>query len=155
MSSGHHHKTLHHPDLIAEVERLLKDKSVHKYIEDMNDIGAVDYKHKIPLTGGSSKDGRTYYLDRDVPQKLRQFVLWHERVEKALRTVKGMSYDRAHNLATAAERMNVEESGRDWTAYKREIAGIVRANEKEAPHKMPAGFDTGPYRESNSMGMIT
>jgi hypothetical protein len=151
MSSGHHHKTLHHPDLIAEVERLSKDSAVIRYLRQPH---TVDLTQRVPLTGGSSKNGRIYYLDKDMPKKFHATVLWHERFEKALRAVKGMSYDRAHNLATAAERMKVEESGKDWTAYKKEIAGIVRANEKETPHKMPAGFDTGPYRESNSMALI-
>ncbi len=151
MSSGHHHKTLHHPDIIAEVEHLLEDPKVFNYLRRPYTVITTG---KIPLTGGSSTDGRRYYLDRDLPKRFRTTVLWHERVEKALRVVKGMSYDRAHNLATAAERMKVEESGKDWNAYKREIGAIVRANEKEAPHKMPAGFDTGPYKESNSMGML-
>lgn len=151
MSSGHHHKTLHHPDLIAEVERYLGSGPVKHFLRQPY---TVDMTQKVPFTGGSSKDGRTYYLDRDLPKKFHAAVLWHERVEKALRMVRKMSYSHAHDLATAAERMKVEESGRDWTAYKREIAAIVRANEKEVPHKMPANFDTGPYRESNSMGML-
>lgn len=151
MSSGHHHKTLHHPDLIAEVEHLLDDPQVFNYLRRPY---TVITDKKIPLTGGSSKDGKRYYLDSDLPKKFHATVLWHERFEKALRAVKGMSYDRAHNLATALERMKVEAMRRDWSAYKREIASIVRANEKEAPHKMPEGFDTGPYQESGSMGML-
>ncbi len=151
MSSGHHHKTLHHPDLIAEVERLSEDPAIVRYLKRPH---TVDLTQKVPLTGGSSKDGRTYYLDKDLPRKFHPTILWHERFEKALRAVKGMSYDRAHDLATAAERMQVEEANKDWNAYKREIAAIVRANEKEPPHKMPAGFDTGPYKESGSMGML-
>lgn len=151
MSSGHHHKTLHHPDLIAEVERLCDDPAIVRYLRRSY---VVDLTQKVPLTGGSSRNGGTYYLDRDLPKKFHTTVLWHERFEKALRAVKGMSYSRAHELATAAERMKVEEFGRDWTAYKKAIAGIVRDNEKQTPHKMPPDFDTGPYRESGSMNLL-
>jgi hypothetical protein len=108
----------------------------------------VDYSHTIPLTGGSNRNGRTYYEDRDVPVGLRKFILWHERTEKAFRSVLGMNYSRAHTLATCAERVLVEAAGRNWEQYKREVAQVVRHNEIEPKVGLPPDLDRVPMKES-------
>lgn len=145
MSAGHHHR--HHGDhkgLSKELEGLLEDAEVKAYLDRPYKLVRI----MVPLTGGSSMDGRTYYIDPDVPKEDVESVLWHERVEKALRAVKGMGYARAHALATAAER---ERSGKGWEAYKARIGSVVRKNEKRGAVGLPKGFDLGPYRESGLM----
>ena len=111
-------------------------------------------KVKVPYTGGSDMAGHTYFLDPDLPEKYRMSVLWHERTEKAFRSVLKMPYAHAHDLATAAEHMMVTAKGWDWNEYKRGVGEVVRENEKEAPHKMPRGFDLGPYKESGQERLV-
>ncbi len=149
MSSGHHHSYRHNAACISQVRGYL----VHPKIrEELNRPYRTDASQAVPFTGGSSKDGRVFYLDRSLPKDYRPFVLWHERVEKALRSVAGLSYSRAHTLATCAERLLVEERGLSWETYKKAIAKIVRQNER--PARMPEGFDTGPYRESGREDLL-
>jgi hypothetical protein len=152
MSAGHRHHSRHTPELISEVKRLLALPEIKAYLAKPF---KTDISQKIPLTGGSSVDGKTYFLDPDIPKNLRQFVLWHERTEKAFRAVLKMDYGKAHNLATCAEHILVDSKDVNWTAYKSTIGKIVRENEKEAPHKMPVGFDVGPYRESGEMKLLS
>ncbi len=149
MSAGHRHNHIHRADLMNELEHLLGDDRVKTYLLRGY---RVDASMKVPLTGGSNNDGTVYYLDRDLPIDLRPFVLWHERVEKALRAVLGFHYGRAHELATTAERMLVEAKGRDWDLYKKTIGRYVRENER--PAKLPPDFDRGPYEESGMSHLI-
>ena len=152
MSAGHTHPEVRHtPALVRELKRLLDEPAIKAY---MDRPYSVSYSYKIPLTGGSSVSGRIYYIDPDVPVSFRPYILEHERVEKALRDVKGMKYARAHELATVAERLKVEADKRDWVGYKKAIAMPVRSNEKRGQEKLPAGFDLGPYRESGLMDMV-
>lgn len=145
MSSGHHHQHSHTKELCNEVTELLAQPDVRAF---MKRPYTVSFSRKIPLTGGSNIRGDVYYIDSDVPAVLRSFILWHERVEKALRQVLEMSYDRAHVLATCAEHMRVEEAGKSWEDYKKRTSLIVRENEKRRPLPLPAGFDYEPMRVS-------
>ncbi len=150
MSAGHHHSPS--PDLDYEVAKLLANPGVRAY---MRRPFRVSTAYKIPFTGGCSTDGRTYYIDPSVPEKDRPLVLEHERVEAALRKTLGFSYARAHALATAAERMKAKLMRRDWDAYKKEMAGIVRRNEHETGRGMPNNLDLSPYRESGMMHLVS
>jgi hypothetical protein len=78
---------------------------------------------------------------------LDQFVLWHERVEKALRDVHRMTYDRAHQIATTAERALVESRGLNWEEYKREIGKVVRHDETEPMRNLPKDLDMEPMKD--------
>lgn len=151
MSAGHHHRQNHTSELIREVKSILGLPEVKAYLGRPY---VVDYSREIPLTGGSSRDGGRYYIDPRVPLSLRPFVLRHERVEKAVRDVLGKSYSVAHRIATGAERIMVEESGRDWEEYKRQIAVPVRQAEKERPKSTPKDLDIGPYKESGEMRLL-
>lgn len=158
MSAGHH--TDHHPTpaLRRELSHLLADKRVHKLLRAPY---RVDFSHEMPLTGGSTTHWGVFFLDpklkrrftvgKHAGQDLSKPVLRHEVVEKALREVFRMSYGRAHQLATLAERLVVDEMGLDWAAYKRVMASIVRRDENEHPKSMPKDFDYGPVRESRGV----
>lgn len=95
------------------------------------------------LTGGSSADGRTIYLDtslRDRPQLARR-VIYHERVEAALRHCLGWRYLKAHRVATRAENAK----------YGPEpilLRTIVNRNLKNRSHSVPKGFDPQLAKEA-------
>lgn len=158
MSAGHHTDHRHSDDLERELRRLLADPKVKKLLKRPY---KVDFSHPMPLTGGSTVAWERFFLD---PSLKRRFtvgarrnadlsgpVLEHEVVEKALRMVFGMSYDRAHRFATLAEKHVVVGMGLDWEAYKRVMAKIVRQDEHERPKSMPKGYDYGPLRESRGI----
>ncbi len=149
MSAGHHHSPS--PDLDHEVVKLLANPGVRAY---MRRPFRVSTAYKIPFTGGSSVDGRIYYIDPSVPEKLRPLVLHHEQVEKALRSYLGYTYARAHALATAAERMKARNMGVNWDNYKKIMGSIVRENERREIKRLPRELDPGPYRESGRMDLL-
>lgn len=150
MSAGHYHKS-HETAEEKELDELLKDKAVIDY---MRRPFKVNVNQKVPLTGGSSLDGKVYYIDPDVGTEDQIHVLNHERLEKALRAVKGMSYNEAHRLATLYEKRGVMAKKRSWSSYKRQVAKPVRFNEKRGAEKLPKDFDLGPYRESGEMRLV-
>ncbi len=141
-----------------ELLRLMADAKVKKLLQRPY---KVDFSHEMPLTGGSTVDWDRFFLDPALKRRfavgrkrnvdLSQPVLEHEVVEKALRVVFGMNYDRAHRFATLAEKRVVVGMGLDWEAYKRVMAKIVRQDEHERPKSMPKGYDYGPLRESRGI----
>jgi hypothetical protein len=151
MSVGHQREYRHKAGLIAETQKLLRDSRIQAYLKRPFKI---NLKHHIPYTGGSSRDGLTYYLDKDLPDVFHVPVLWHERIEKALRDVLKMSYSRAHELATCAERMLVDRMGQSWSEYKEAIGEYVRSNMEHPAKNLPDDLDTGPYRESGQMKLL-
>jgi len=142
MSAGHRNKQIHSDTDRRELRSLLSDKDVKAYLTKPY---TVDTSKHIPLTGGSNIAGNKYYIDRSVPKRLQHYILWHERVEKALRAVKGMSYDRAHTLATLAEKIKVEAHGHNWIKYKDECESLVRKDEKEGG-RGPKDLDPVPHK---------
>jgi hypothetical protein len=152
MSAGHRHHQEHDPALVGLTRKYLAMPQIRAYLARPY---STDFSHKIPFTGGSSVDGRIIYIDPDVPQALRRYVIFHERVEKALRNELHMSYDQAHRIATCAERLMVEGEGHSWEAYKHAIGKPVRINEAHKDSNLPAGFDIGPYRETGRTDLVS
>lgn len=158
MSAGHRTQYRHSEAVVRELRRLLADPRVKKLVDGRV---KVDFSHEMPLTGGSTVAWGTFFLD---PRLKKRFtvgnkagmdlsgpVLRHEVVEKALRMVFGMGYDRAHILATCAERLVVESAGMKWGPYKDAMESIVRRDEHERPAALPKGYDTGPLRASRGL----
>jgi hypothetical protein len=158
MSSGHHTHHHHNDRVLRELKRLLAEPDVKKWLDKPY---KVDFSHPMPLTGGSTVDWGTFFLDPVLKERfkvgrrrnvdLAPFVLRHEIVEKALRLAKGMSYDRAHAYATCAEHQDVTAAGLDWDAYKSVMRKITSQNEHERPKGMPKGYDYGPLRASRDV----
>jgi hypothetical protein len=151
VSVGHQREYRHKSGIIQETRAVLRDSKMQAYLKR---AFKIDLKHHIPFTGGSSRDGLKYYLDKDLPDAFHVPVLWHERVEKALRDVMQMSYSRAHELATCAERLLIERLGQSWSDYKDAIGEHVQANMRHPAKDIPDDLDLGPYRESGQMKLV-
>lgn len=158
MSSGHLTAHHHTEAMKRELQRLLADPRVKKLLDQRP---KVDFSHEMPLTGGSTVAWGTFFLDPSLKQRftvghrtgmdLSGPVLRHEVVEKVLRRVFGMTYDRAHAFATLAERLVVEADGMKWGPYKNVMESIVRRDEHERPKTLPRGYDLGPLRASGAI----
>lgn len=151
VSSGHSTTYRHSETLVRELKRLLADERVKKLISGPI---KVSFDHEMPLTGGSTVKWGTFFLDpklKEAGEKFWEPVLRHEVVEKALREVFGMGYDRAHTLATCAEHEKVGEMGLNWRDYKNTMESIVRRDEHERPKSLPKDYDYGPLRASRGV----
>jgi hypothetical protein len=82
-----------------------------------------DRSFEIPSLAIYSKDGKKFYIDRRLPTDFQGqdpaiFLLTHEITEKALRDRLGFDYEKAHEIATCAEKCSVEQTGLEWIEYQ-------------------------------------
>lgn len=115
---------------------------------------SVNRSYDVPYLGGSSKDGKTVYIDRRVPQVLNvagksvdpaKYLSVHETTENHLMTKQGLSYEDAHHQATTAERAAVQKDGLDWKSYEAHMDGLLSNIEHENPKSPPPDLYTKPY----------
>ena len=87
----------------------------------------LDRKHDVPYLAGYSRDGKTIYIDKDLPKSFAtrrgkrvavdRFLILHEAVEKTLMDHLGLRYLHAHQIATRAEQAAVRAAGIRWKDY--------------------------------------
>ena len=116
----------------------------------------VDRRHDIPYLAGYSKNGKTIYIDRNMPKSFRfrgrriridRFLILHEAVEKTLMDHLGLRYLHAHQIATRAEQAAVRASGVSWYAYDRFMRMRVKSIGDERVSKVPRDLDLKPYQD--------
>ena len=99
-------------------------------------IKKLDRRHDIPYLAGYSRNGKTIYIDRQLPKsfvfrgrriKVDRFLILHEALEKTLMDHLGLRYLDAHQIATRAEQAAVRASGVSWDAYDKFMKKYVRA----------------------------
>lgn len=121
---------------------------------------SVNRENDMPYLGGASSDGKTIYIDRHLPEKLSievdgqktefdadEFLLRHERLEKALIDALGWSYWPAHSAANGYERRGVLQrlGPGAWPVYEKVMLQYVKADERERLVRVPADLDMTPY----------
>jgi hypothetical protein len=88
----------------------------------------VDKTHDVPYVGSCSKNGKTIYIDYELPTHLEykgerydvdRYITMHEVVEMLFEHHLKFSYRDAHQIATRAERALVESDGLSWAVYAR------------------------------------
>ena len=107
----------------------------------------------LPYLGGYSNDGERIYFDRHLKpihlngRKIdaRQFVKYHEQMEKALIDIFGMTYEPAHQLATLYEHRAVRRAGLSTIQYEKALKPQIHADEHEKLKRLPPDLDMTPY----------
>jgi len=112
----------------------------------------IDKTYDIPYVGGYSSDGKTIYFDRHMKEifngkSIIPFLLVHERTEKSLMNVFGLSYQQAHHIATYVEMHAVEKAGLNWRDYSKHIDTYVKLDAHEQLKRVPKDLDLKPYRD--------
>lgn len=106
--------------------------------------------YSIPWLAGYSRDGKTIYYDKHLPEHLQiqgaivapsQFLYWHEVLEKALIDHYGWSYARAHAYATVFEHLQVSARGISPAAYEEALRPWTIGT---GPNKSLIGIDELP-----------
>lgn len=123
----------------------------------------IDHKHDVPYIGGISTDGKTFYLDRHVPEALGKIpvahlVRVHETVEYGIirelaqkARVRNWQdhahrfYEQAHHLATAAEAALLKQLGIEWSAYTKTLRPYYKPIEDEKLTDPPKDLSLYPY----------
>lgn len=122
----------------------------------------ISRQYKVPYLGGISKDGKTVYVDRDLPTELPntgidpdKYIAKHERIEWWLMTRLGMDYlgkngaDGAHHYAVRYEHDFLALDGHDADAYEDELATYIKEDEHAnlRPDDLPSDLFLGPYED--------
>ena len=123
----------------------------------------VDTRYHIPWMAGYNVDGDILYIDSRIPRVLRardgqvirlhEFLQLHELVEAQLEHHLGYTYQKAHRIATNAEREAVEQAGIDWGEYSnllKPYAELCRTTFTQVPREL----DLQPYRDSGETKLI-
>jgi hypothetical protein len=142
------------------VSSLMMDRALDAVVRR---VKKFDRKHDIPYLAGYSKDGKTIYIDRHMPQtfKLRgrvidtdRFLILHEEVEKTLIDQLGLHYLHAHQIATRAEQAAVRAAGVSWRDYDRFMQKYVKRIGDERLTRVPDDLDTKPYRDEHDDDLL-
>lgn len=124
----------------------------------------VDYDHDIPYTAGYSEDGKTIYVDKEVPKYIeiggkpvdvsRYFIL-HEVVEKSLLQAFDIPYQFAHQIALRVEQDAVEADNINWNTYNRLTTKLVNDIYKRKHYPdIPKDLDDTPYKDEDDMKVL-
>jgi hypothetical protein len=123
----------------------------------------IDSSHDVPYTAGYSQDGKTVYIDKEVPKtiecrsnksrldkvtvNLYKSFAFHETVEKSLEDEPYfLPYLLAHQIALREERMYVQSVGADWNDYNDQTMRIVTdIGNRAAYPNCPNDLDIQPY----------
>ena len=140
---------------------LFSDKQLDLAEEVLESQVKIDNTHSIPYTAGYSKDGKTIYIDKEVPSTLlvksgivgrvsiplHKTFAFHEIIEKALEDSEfELDYEIAHQIALRSERALVESYGADWNDYNTKTLELVDKIYKRAKFEnVPKDLDLEPY----------
>ncbi len=123
----------------------------------------LDREHDIPYLAGYSRDGKTIYIDRHLPQWLRtggrrvkidRFLILHEAVEKTLLARLDLHYQHAHQIALRAEEAAVRAAGIPWREYDRFMRQFIKEAGDEKLGRLPVDLDIKPYRDERDMELL-
>ena len=126
-------------------------------------VKKLDRRHDIPYLAGYSRNGKTIYIDRELPKsflfrgrriKVDRFLILHEAVEKTLMDHLGLRYLDAHQIATRAEQAAVRASGVSWHAYDKFMQKFVKSSGNESLTNVPRDLDLKPYREERDDALL-
>lgn len=125
----------------------------------------VDYSYDIPYTSGYSKDGKTIYVDRKLPQFLQseygykidlfKYLLHHEVTEKTMMEAFGYDYLKAHRLALAVEFDLLQQDGILIDEYWGGSQKYYDFNELvENVTRVPLDLDIKPYLDDGRDDLV-
>ena len=143
-----------------ELDEFLANSRIKRYLEMAKKI---DHEHDIPYLAGYSKDGKTIFIDRHLPRKLKvaghdvetePFLMIHECLEKALISFFKMRYQEAHAFATLAEHRAVAKAGIRPPLWEGALKPYIKADEHEKLVKVPPDLDRTPYADSHDRKLL-
>jgi hypothetical protein len=123
----------------------------------------VNRTFDVPYLAGYSEDGKTIYIDRDLPKTFSSdgkrfpahpFVVLHESVEKALVDQLGLVYQHAHQIALRVEQAAVRDAGVPWRQYDAFMQKYIKMAEERPDLHIPPDLDLKPYRDEDDAATL-
>ena len=157
MSAGHKHSSGGFGIDTVHLERVLKNVAVQ---EALARPFTVDRTFDIPFIAGYNRDASKVFIDRHMPRLIKLYLdgryieidptrtlIEHEHTEKSLIDALGYDYERAHKVATAAERrLFLKLFGPSlWSVYQAKFDQYAKNDEHEKLVRVPQDLDLTPY----------
>jgi len=142
----------------SAADTLVANQMLGKAVEAVHAAVKVDRQHDVPYLGGCSRDGKTVYLDRNVPRSFTSkgrrinaepFLVLHEAVERSLLMHLGLRYQFAHQIALRAEQAAVRAAGISWHDYNSFTQKYAKQADDETIRRPPVDLDLDPYRDES------
>lgn len=156
-SKSGHYTRLHGPD--TDVSGFILEQMLRALLKRAK----LDRRHDIPYLAGYSRDGKTIYIDRELPRYFisgrkriytDRFLILHETVEKAMIDQLGLKYQHAHQIALRTEEAAVRAYGIKWRAYDRFMQQYIKEAADENLTRLPVDLDIKPYRDEHDWGLL-
>ncbi|HLQ25584.1 MAG TPA: hypothetical protein VK138_06820 [Acidiferrobacterales bacterium] len=151
------HRKLRRPDWY--VSCLMLDRALDAILRRVK----LHRGYDIPYLAGYSRDGKTIYIDRHLPQTFTyrgkkvavdRYLILHESVEKTLIDQLGLHYLHAHQIATRAEEAAVRADRISWRAYDHFMQQYVKKVGSEELKRVPRNLDLTPYRDEHDRDLL-
>lgn len=122
-----------------------------------------DHKYDVPYVAGYSQDGKTIYVDRDLPKtfaydgkraEILPFLILHESVEKSIVDHLKLRYQDAHQLAQRLEQAAIRDAGINWRKYQAFIQAHLKEAEDHPDLHIPPDLDLKPYRDEDDYPLL-
>ena len=153
------------PEYLAE---LITDETVAD-ITTLIEAASIDRSYDIPYLANRSEDGKTVYIDRNIPDQMEdgditfdpaETLPWHEITEWWFMHVfadedgNQLEYEPAHLIATEMERRKATDLGLDWDRYQENFDGYIVKLSDETIKRVPADLDMSPYQDEDDVAAI-
>lgn len=152
-----HYRRLHGPD--TDVSGFILEQMLGALLKRTK----LDRKHDIPYLAGYSRDGKTIYIDCELPRYFvarrkriytDRFLVLHESVEKAMIDQLGLKYQHAHQIALRTEEAAVRAYGVPWREYDRFMQRYIKEAADEKLTRLPVNLDIKPYRDERDFQLL-
>ena len=157
-SSRTRHAKLHGPDWY--VSGLMLDRTLEAIAKRL----VLNRDYHVPYLAGYSTDGKTVYIDRDLPRYLvtrskrridvDRYLTMHEGVEKALIDTFNLKYQHAHQIALRTEEALIRADGFTWREYDRLMQQYIKEVEAARPLHLPPDLDLKPYLDEHDTELL-
>jgi hypothetical protein len=132
------------------ISELMLDRA----IDAINRRITVVRRYDVPYLAGYSVDGKTIYIDKDLPTGFHyrgehvgtdRYLVLHEAVEKSILLHFGLKYQHAHQIALRAEQAAVHADGITWTDYDAFMQECIKEAAEDRSMLLPPDLDLTPY----------
>jgi len=146
--------------IVVDGDTAFSDEELLKAVEKIKEDVKIDRSYDIPYIAGYSTDGKTIYIDKDLPEQLEiedkkynvdPFLILHESVEKSLLKELDLDYQLAHQIALRAEIAAVKAAGIDIDIYNEFMKKYVKIAGDKSLDNVPKDLDKTPYIQENDI----
>ena len=148
---------------IQRDDTLVSAEMLERAVKDILARTTLDRTHDIPYLAGYSRDGKTIYIDRHLPESFEsrgkavytdKFLVLHEALEKAVIDTLGLRYQHAHQLALREEEAAVRAFGVSWKEYSDFMDRYIKEAADERLARIPRDLDLKPYRDEHDLELL-